>query len=162
MGFKKYGNLYTGVFFLIFTIIYATQIPHIRITSIGHINAAAYPKVLAVVLGALSILQICIAALALKSGGAAVTSEEGEKKSFWCVLLSLTLSITYVALLQPLGFLISSVFYVFFQIIVLCPKDEVKLIKFAVISISSASIVYFTFRNVLNLMLPAGPLAGIF
>jgi putative tricarboxylic transport membrane protein len=79
-----------------------------------------------------------------------------------CVLRTLFLSIVYVALLEPLGFLISSMLYIFFQTLNLCPKNEVGFVKFAIIAVVSSIIIYVTFRNGLHLMLPGGPLEGVF
>jgi len=78
------------------------------------------------------------------------------------VLRTLIMSCVYVLLLEPLGFLISSILYVFCQILNLCPKNDVNIVKFAVIAVVSSVIIYFTFRNGLHLMLPAGPLEGVF
>jgi putative tricarboxylic transport membrane protein len=110
----------------------------------------------------LSCAQIWLSARELKRAGGSDSGGEVKKKDYMCVLRTLTLSCAYVLLLEPLGFLISSALYVFFQILNLCPKNEVNVVKFAVIAVVSSVFIYFTFRNGLHLMLPAGPLAGLF
>ena len=162
MHFRKYGDLYAGVMFLAFAIVFAVQVPAIRLTRVSLVDSAAYPKVLLAVLGVLSCAQIWISVRELKRAGTGGSGEEGKKKDYMCVLRTLILSCVYVLLLEPLGFLISSILYVFFQTLNLCPKDEVSVVKFAVIAVVSSVIIYFTFRNGLHLMLPAGPLAGLF
>jgi len=166
MHLKKYGNLYAGIMFLAFTIVFAVQFPAIRITRIALVNSAAYPRVILAMLGVLSCAQIWFSIRELKrtkiEGSEAVGGKEVKKKDYACVLRTLILSCLYVLLLEPLGFLISSIIYVFFQILNLCPKEELNIAKFAVIAVVSSLIIYVMFRNGLNLMLPAGPLAGLF
>lgn len=159
MLLKKYGNLLAGVFFLAFGIVYASQIPAIKITRVSLINSAYYPKILAAALLALAVAQIAVAVIAMRKKAADTAKE--DKADYTAVILTLILAIAYVALLEPAGFLISSALYIFFQIIVMCPKDEIRPAKFAVISVIASAVVYFVFRNGLSLMLPAGPLAGI-
>ena len=162
MHLKKYGNLYAGLMFLAFTIAFAVQVPAIRITKVSLVNSAAYPTVLLAVLGVLACAQVWISVRELKRADAGDSGVEGKKKDYLCVLRTLILSIAYVMLLEPLGFLISSILYVFFQTLSLCPKDEINFVKFSVIAVVSSTIVYIMFRYGLNLMLPAGPLEGLF
>lgn len=159
MLLKKYGNLLAGLLFLAFAIVYASQIPAIKITRVSLINSAYYPKILAAALLTLSVAQIVSALAGMKKANNSEAA--AEKKDYTAVLLTLLLAFVYVALLEPAGFLISSTVYIFCQIIVMCPKAEIKPAKFALISVIASAAVYFIFRNGLSLMLPAGPLAGI-
>jgi len=166
MHLKKYGNLYAGIMFLALTVIFAVQVPAIRITRIALVNSMVYPVVILAMLGLLSCTQIWLSVRELKRTKIDDLREAGKgeakKKDSMCVLRTLILSCVYVLLLEPLGFLISSILYVFFQILNLCPRDEVSVVKFAAIAIISSLVIYVAFRNGLNLMLPAGPLTGLF
>jgi len=163
MYLKKYGNLYAGIMFLVFTIIFAYQVPAIRITRVSLVHSAAYPTFILAALGLLSCAQIWLSARELRRTRIGDSEETGvNKRDYLCVLRTLILSCVYVLLLEPLGFLISSILYVFFQTLNLCPRSEVNIVKFAVIAIVSSLIIYVTFRNGLNLMLPAGPLGSFF
>ena len=161
LNFNRYGPLYSGCMFLLFTIVYATQFHLIRITPIGVVNSRVYPMMVLVLLGSMSIALILTSIRELRK-----TKDQApatvEKKDYRCVLITLLLSAAYVASLQTLGFLIASVLYIYLQILNLCPRKEFKPIKFGVVAVVSAFVVYTFFRYGLTLMLPGGLLTGIF
>ena len=158
---KKYADLWTGIFFLAVSVIYIAQIPLIKITKVSLIDSAFYPIICAVGLTALSAVQIFLALKKLKSAGQGEESN-AEEKDYKSVILTTAWSLLYVVLLNPLGFVLSSVIYMVAQMMVLCPKDEQKPVMFVIISVVAAVAIYYIFRNTLNLMLPAGILTGIF
>lgn len=159
MFLRKYGNLLAGMLFLAFTIVYALQIPGIRITRMALINSAFYPKIVAVFLLLLSCLQIVVSVVVLRR--AQPSAAAPDKKDIRCVILTLMLALAYTLALEPVGFLISSVVYIFVQTIVMCPRNEMRPAKFAFIAVVASFVIYYAFRNGLSLMLPAGPLVGI-
>ena len=87
-------------------------------------------------------------------------AEKGHKMSVGsrCVLETFIVIFIYVLLIEPLGFLFSTIIYLIAQMIVLYPEKltKKKIILFAVISVVSSVAIYFIFRNVFYLMLPAG------
>jgi hypothetical protein len=54
-------DLYIGLFFLLFTVVYIAQIPAIRMTRVSRIDSALYPKMIAALLLCLSLAQIYVA-----------------------------------------------------------------------------------------------------
>ncbi|WP_069870234.1 tripartite tricarboxylate transporter TctB family protein [Fusibacter sp. 3D3] len=62
-------------------------------------------------------------------------------------------TIVYVSLLQILGFMISSVLYLFFLMLLLKNKEYVKM---SIISVVVSVAVYFIFKSVLHITLPTG------
>lgn len=161
MKLKKYSELFTGCFFLIIAIIYANQIPKIKITKISLINSAFFPKILFVALTALALLQIYKGVISIKKAKEGSGQEKVEIIDNNCVFMTFGLSLCYVIILEPLGFLISSIIYMFCQMMVLSPRKEQKPVMFIIISIIASFVVYYLFRNGLSLMLPAGILTGI-
>ena len=161
LNFTKYGNLYSGILFLFFTIIYGVQFPRIVSTPIGVVDSRAYPRVLLILLAAMSVALIISSVRQLIKTKDQDASPK-EKIDYRCVLITFLLSGAYVIVLEPLGFLISSALYVFFQTMNLCPKEKLTPIKFAVIAIGSSIVIYVLFRHFLFLMLPGGILTGIF
>ena len=75
-----------------------------------------------------------------------------------CVFETFVAIFIYVTIIDPLGFLLSTVVYLIAQMIILYPEKltEKKLILFVVISIVASAAIYYIFRNVFYLMLPAG------
>jgi hypothetical protein len=72
------------------------------------------------------------------------------------VLLTVVLMGLYISLLKPIGFLIMTAVYLFFQMYVLADKSEQRIPLFLGISIVSSIAVYYCFKSVFHLMLPAG------
>lgn len=71
-------------------------------------------------------------------------------------LYSMGLLVAYVALLEPVGYIISSTLYIFFQIQILHRGNKHHYVRYAIISIISAIITYLLFVRVFGVMIPAG------
>lgn len=84
------------------------------------------------------------------------STEEKRKISPLNVLATVSLLVLYVALLPYIGFLITTTVYLFFQMYFLAAKTERKIPLFVGISIVSSVLIYFIFKSVFYLMLPAG------
>lgn len=90
--------------------------------------------------------------------------DDGEKqefntKGFFATLLLL---FVYILLLKPVGFVITSILYLFVQMYLFVPKPLVtkkRLLLFGVISVILPIAVNLLFVNVFSLILPAGILS---
>jgi putative tricarboxylic transport membrane protein len=83
--------------------------------------------------------------------------EKPEKEDFSAVLETSALLIFYVVAFKPLGFIVSSIIFMFLEMIVVCPSNEKRDYKlFAIVSVATAFIVYFVFRYGFDQMLPTG------
>jgi putative tricarboxylic transport membrane protein len=142
------------LFFLVFTLIYISQIPAIRITRVSIIDSALYPKVMAALLLFLSAAQLYVALKRLKQGKQA--GGEETKREYKGAVRTLLLAVAYVVVLEPVGFFISSSLYIFLQILIMCPSERVRYGQFAVIALTASGIIDLVFRFGLNLMLPLG------
>ena len=161
--FGRYRKIWTAVFFFAIDLIYVVQIPFIKISNFAVIDSVFFPKLLAACLTILSVVELISGIRDVRKTGeedVAQTDESAEPKTDMVSTVgTLGISILYVIMMEPLGFVISSVIYVFVEEILLCPKEAVNYVKFAVIAVASALAVYFAFRHGLNLMLPAGILS---
>ena len=84
------------------------------------------------------------------------TEDDSEYKR---VLLSLILCIAYVFLLAPLGFIISTLAYLGFQIYVLAPDDKrtkKDVITYVIIDVIFTLTVFMLFRYGFMIVLPQG------
>ena len=84
--------------------------------------------------------------------------EEMElKDNYKKVILSFIYLIVYAAMLKPLGFVISSICYLFFQINIMTEKpDKKQEIVFIVLAVCVPVIVNLIFVNVFSMALPQG------
>lgn len=121
----------------------------------GTIDAAFVPWVLAVALCLLGALQLWVwRKLPDKS---AEPVEKPEAIDYPTVIKSMALVLLYTALMEPLGFVITTVLYLYAQFIVLTPADEkVKHLRYALIAVVSAVLIFYIFRHGFDLLLPVG------
>lgn len=162
---EKHEDWLVALFYLAVTIVYATQIPSIKRTSISPINSAFLPTVLSVGMGVLTVFQVYNAVKKQRvekaDDGEEKTADSADGPDYGRAMLTLAASLLYVALLKPLGFVISSVLYLELQMCIMAQKERRRPLKFLIISIVSVVVIYFVFHNLLQLMLPNGILTGI-
>jgi len=97
----------------------------------------------------------------VRSGGAPRPAgkpapEKGSARRVNPVLLSMLLLCAYVALLQPVGFIVCSALYVFFQSMILSAGAKRNYVALAAISSVASATAYFLFVRVFQVMIPAG------
>lgn len=121
-----------------------------------YVNAAFAPYVLATGMCILGVLQL---GQALKAGKTAQKTE--DKSDYFTVLKTLALIIGYAALLQPVGFPIMTVVYLFLQFIVLTPgHQKPSYPMYAIIAVLTSACVYALFRHAFDMLLPVGLLGN--
>lgn len=158
MFLKKYGDLITSVFFLIFgvwLIITAKMLPESAIVSIG---PDFMPMVIGVIMVILAAILLVQSIMGIKKNTAEIKPDE-DKPEYKRVIESLVLSLAYVLLLQPVGFIVSTLVYLFAQIFVLAPdvnRTKKDIIIFLIVDVVFTFIVFFLFRYGFKIVLPAG------
>ncbi|WP_277408829.1 tripartite tricarboxylate transporter TctB family protein [Lacrimispora xylanisolvens] len=84
---------------------------------------------------------------------------EKEELDYKRMLTSFMLILVYVYLLQPVGFIVTTILYLPLQMYVLAPdekKTKKDIIQLAVISVIFTFVVFFLFRYGFKIILPAG------
>ncbi|MFL6531842.1 MAG: tripartite tricarboxylate transporter TctB family protein [Pseudomonas sp.] len=121
----------------------------------GSIDAAFVPWVLAVSLCLLGALQLWMwRKLPDKS---VEPAEKPEAIDYPTVFKTLALVLLYTALMEPVGFVITTVLYLYAQFIVLTPGEQkVKHLQYALIAVVSAVLIFYIFRHGFDLLLPVG------
>lgn len=159
MFFKKYGDIIVGVFFMVLSVMLmmmAKMLPKSKVMEIG-------PDFMPLVIGGVTfVLAALLTFLSIKN----FKMHEKELEDtvlpecdYKRVLSSIILVLIYVFLLQPVGFLISTMVYLLLQMLVLSPDEErdVKhMIRLAVIDVIFTLVVFFLFRYGFKIVLPAG------
>lgn len=129
----------------------------------GHsgIDAAFVPTLLATMLCLLAVIQV-FSAFATPQAPATDAPHIDTENAIGAidvktVVKTLALIVGYIALLNPGGFPIMTVVYLYLQFIVLTPTDQkVRHITYAVVAVCTSAIIYLLFREAFDLMLPAG------
>lgn len=156
MKLKKYSELIFGVCILTFGIFYfalTTRLPRKAL-----IDATFVPYIVALFMIILGVLQVVIGVKESKKFDA----KEYKSKSvdYLTVIRILSLIIIYVAFLEKIGFLICTIAFLFLAFILLSPPskklDKKTYAQYIIIAGIGSVVIYFAFKNGLDLMLPKG------
>lgn len=164
---EKYEDWLVALFYLVVTVVYTSQIPGIKHTKISPVDSRFLPAILSAGMAVLTVFQVYNAVKKHQAQKAAPAAEETEevpeaqRPEYRRAMMTLASSLLYVAILQPVGFVISSILYLELQMCVMAPREKRKPVRFLIISIAAVIVVYFVFHNLLRLMLPNGILTGI-
>ena len=82
--------------------------------------------------------------------------EEAQKSDNRYVALMILVVLAYAVLLRPLGFVIATILVMFCQMLILSPKEEIKVVRFLILSVLFTAAIYVLFRYGLKLILPSG------
>ena len=163
MEYRK--NLYPGIILTIISAAYLALSGQIEIfTGSGAtpLDARFMPRLWGTVL---LILSLILVVRGIKQRKAAVASGEidASKKSLIEsiadsreVLLSFVFLAIYVAIMEPIGFLISTAVYLYAEILLLTEKSKRNYIIPLIVAIIFAVGIDFIFVRFLNVLLPAG------
>ncbi len=159
MFFRKYGDLVVSIFYAalgIALIACAKMLPKSKVMDIG---PDFMPTVVGVIILILAIILLIESVTGFKKNAEAAEKAGKDESDYKRVILSLILSLLYVYLLQPIGFIICTLVYLFAQIFVLAPdthRTKKHLIFYLVIDVVFTIVVYFLFRYGFTIVLPAG------
>ena len=158
-------DIFASVFFIFFSITMFFASNSIIKLTVSRIGADFAPKLVAVGIFILGIFYLITSIkkqkqmnnLAdTKTSEKESSTEEKKKISPLSVLLTVGLLVLYVVLMPTIGFLITTAVYLFFQMYLLAAKVERKIPLFVIISVVTSVTVYYLFKSVFYLMLPAG------
>lgn len=125
------------------------------------IDAAFVPALLAGMLCLLAVIQLVSAFSTPQAPADNLPQIDAEETStaidVKTVVKTLALIVGYIALMNPVGFPIMTVVYLYLQFIVLTPHDhKVRHVTYALIALATSAVIYLLFREAFDLMLPAG------
>ena len=159
MFFRKYGDIVVGIFYAALgaAVIYlAKQLPKSRVMKIG---PDFMPTVIGVLILILALMLLFSSLKNFRRNAAKAEAMPADTSDYKRVLASLVLVVIYVNILAPVGFILSTLGYLFLQIIVLAPNDRrsaKNIMLYAIIDVVFVLIVFFPFRYGFKIVLPAG------
>lgn len=112
------------------------------------------PKIVGALLAAISVVVIVNGYKSIKRTDERIVFLNRDQ--IRAVLATLVLIGLYVSLLETIGFVLTTIPYLFGQFLVLAPSGQRSPIQFATISVVVAITVYFTFVYLFDLILPVG------
>lgn len=159
MFFKKYGDIVVGIFFMILSavlIAMASMLPKSKVMEIG---PEFMPMVIGIITFILAAVLTVISVKNFKMNAASIDPESVPECDYKRVISSVILVLSYVFLLQPVGFILSTLVFLLLQMLVLSPDDargKKDIMKLAVIDVIFTLVVFFLFRYGFKIVLPAG------
>ena len=157
--FRKYGDIIVGIFYTAlgaFTIYLAKQLPKSRVMKIG---PDFMPMVIGTLIIILALMLLFSSIKNLKRNAAKAEAMPPDTSDYKRVLASLVLVVIYVNILAPVGFILSTLGYLFLQIVVLAPDDRrnaKSILTYAIIDVVFVLVVFFLFRYGFKIVLPSG------
>ncbi len=160
---EKRNDIYSSIVFFLFGVFIFAGSYWIPATTSDILGSRFFPRVVAVLIGILSIFQLLSAAGELKKLKDVGVKEEKEAAKLNCPFLLTTVALfAYYLLVLGIGFTLTSILYLLFEGVVLMRKDELKDKKKIVILVLVAVIVPIflntVFWNVFSIKLPEGAL----
>lgn len=155
MSKDKCQDLYAGLFILVIgavMLIASFSVPAGASATIG-IGSDFMPKVTC---GLMTALGLIITGNGIRDARTYEEAEKTEKISYKELVLTILSLVIYMALLVPVGFVIMTTLYVAAQATILAPEGHKKTARHLLIGAVAAVAIYWIFRNVFVLMLPAG------
>lgn len=164
----KYNDVFSGFFLLVVSVVMYIATYSFEALTTTVVGPAFMPQIISVAIGVFSILIIVNGFRKVRHEKKEETIPEpvvevhddemtpGEQDSYKPVIMTLLLMVVYVILMPIVGFLITTILYIFLQMMILSHKTTRKIWLFALVSIVSSIIIYYVFRNVFYVMLPTG------
>jgi putative tricarboxylic transport membrane protein len=159
-------DIVASAFLILFSAVMYAASNNIMKLTVSKVGADFAPKLVAIGIFILSVFYLINSIKQLKGSNGGETGgleqeDDGDQKekkkiSLLSVFATVGLLILYVALLPIIGFLITTVVYLFAQMYLLADKQERKIPIFIVTSVVTSVVVYFIFKSIFFLMLPAG------
>lgn len=150
MSKNRRQDFISSVFFMILAIVIYYMSLQVKVDEISKIGTNFVPILISLGMFILS-LSILVDTIRAKN-----TTEAKEKKNNLPVYLTFLSLISYVLLIEKIGFLIMTILYLFTQMFILSGFKKKNAILYLIISIAVASFTYFGFRNFLDVLLPTG------
>ncbi len=163
MEYKK--NLFPGIVLTICSVIFIILTSRVKkFTGLGAdpLGARAVPYLWGF---CLLILSLLLVARGLRQRKAAMQNNTLEKTDFNLshmvvenreIIFTFVSLAVYIALLEPVGFLIMTALYLIVQTILLTPKQKRRYVIIVISSIVIAAVLDYVFVRLLNVLLPIG------
>jgi putative tricarboxylic transport membrane protein len=150
-----------GIVTILLAILVYVDSASIKVIADTTLDARFYPKFLAVLMILLSLIIILRVGIQLSraehsSSGSAKENKHAAVKEMLPAVETLLLLGLYVFAIEPVGFLLSTPFYVFGQAWILAPKSQRNPVRFALLGVLSAVAIYCIFKFGFQLLVPPG------
>lgn len=147
-GKKK--NILVSIGFILFGIVLLTQSVSIKPMMKNDLGSGFFPTIIG---AAIIVVALILLVFSLREKETGTTASDSDMAGGW---LSILLLLAYVAAFNRIGFIISTMIYLFFQILVLAPREKRSWPVTVILSVVAPLFIYGMFVYVINSPLPKG------
>lgn len=147
----KKRDLLCSILFLAFGSFMLVQSVAIKPLMEKDVGSGFVPKIVAAAIVVIAFIKLLLTLCDKKQGSASKTDEDTAGG-----LLTIAALGAYVLLFQPLGFILSTMLYLFVQTTILSNDKNRSLVQFGIISIVAPLLIYILFVYVIKMPLPGG------
>ena len=164
MSFKKCKDLILGIVMLAFSgfyLIYAQQIKTRPKLTPSYASARIMPVLLGALLAILSVVCIIQGVRKMKAPEGEDAAKKLDRGDLMAVVFTFAVIIGYIMVMPMLGFILSTVIYLFLQMLILAPADKRNYVLSAIVAVVFTVLVFVAFRVGLQQLLPRGVIEGL-
>lgn len=152
--YKRYKDVVIGGILAVLSCIYLAISFQIKLTNIDRIvGSRLFPQIIGTII---LLFSIWLIVSGVQNAKRVVAREQEPKKNHIRTIIVLGSFAAYIFLMDKIGFTVSSILYLFSQMIAMgsWPVKKKSLILYLVISVTTSIAVYVLFYKVFMLMLP--------
>lgn len=152
---KRYGDIVAGVIFLVLTWFYYQGTFLNLKFKLSKYGADFVPRIYCLIMALVAVGLIVRGVLALLR---AAPEEFGPVNRGALVKVSLTVLLiaVYIVMLRPVGFVLSTIFYLAAQVLITAPRRRIRPLHIVVFAVGVTCFLNFLFLHVFYLALPSG------
>lgn len=151
---SKFKDLVTGICGMIFSAVLYYLSVQIGLKENQAIGADFLPKIAAVILFAMFLILTVRGYRQVKEGKE--EKPQGFRSNYAGVAVVFAVMLLYAFLLKKIGFIITSIVFLFFAIYMMTKKEEFKPVKSIIITVIAVLAIYYIFTAVFGIRLPKG------
>ncbi len=155
---KKYGDLICGIICAIVAAAVFVMSVQIGLKESASIGADFLPKIVSVILLTFSVI---LAVRGWKTARAGDEPQQEYPSNTRGVLIMLTALVVYAYTFKTVGFILTTIPFMFLSIVLMSKKEETNYLKFAIITVVTVFAIYFLFTRLFGIRLPRGILTFI-
>lgn len=156
------GELLIGIVLILLCLVIYSQSGDFPYFNEVHLNAGSFPKVIAILLGLLSLILVVSKAkelLSQKADSAKLNVRDYLHelyKEYKLVFLTLISLFLYIFLMQYIGFILTTICFIIVTGLVIGPKKKKDILLISAVAVLITFSTYFFFENVLHVRFPSG------
>lgn len=150
---SKHKDTICGGVGIIFSIILYALSAQIGQKENATIGAAFLPKIVAVVF---LIISVMLTLSGIKESKKWVETKSEYKPNYKGVLVMVIAIAVYIVLLKPIGFIITSIVFLFATLCIMSKKEETNYVKFLILSVVAVLLINVVFMEIFGIRIPQG------